>query len=204
MFTGIIQDVGKIVYMDCNNGDNCIGIKTALSLKKTNIGDSISCSGICLTVIEIKKDIFKAEISKETMDVTVAKYWQIGTNLNLELSLHIGDQIGGHIVSGHVDGISILKNKQKIKGSYKLEFKAPKKSNKFIVNKGSISLDGVSLTINKIQENIFSVNIISHTLQNTTLGCLNINDKVNIEVDTMARYAVKFAENYMKRISNAK
>ena len=204
MFTGIIQDVGKIVYMDCNNGDNCIGIKTGLSLKKTNIGDSISCSGICLTVIEIKKDIFKAEISKETMDVTVAKYWQIGTNLNLELSLHIGDQIGGHIVSGHVDGISILKNKEKIKGSYKLEFKAPRKFIKFIVNKGSISLDGVSLTINKIQENIFSVNIISHTLQNTTLGCLNINDKVNIEVDTMARYAVKFAENYMKRISNAK
>ena len=156
MFTGIIQDVGKIVYMDCNNGDKCIGIKTDLSLKKTNIGDSISCSGICLTVIEIKKDIFKAEISKETMDVTVAKYWQIGTNLNLELSLHIGDQIGGHIVSGHVDGISILKNKEKIKGSYKLEFKAPRKFIKFIVNKGSISLDGVSLTINKIQLNFLN------------------------------------------------
>ena len=143
-------------------------------------------------------------MSEETLNITNAKNWKIGTKLNLEFSLLVGDQIGGHIVSGHIDGVSVLKSREKIKGSYKLDFKVPKKFIKFIVNKGSISIDGVSLTVNKIKENTFSVNIISHTLQNTTLGFLNINDKVNIEVDTMARYAVKLAENYMKRITNGK
>ena len=204
MFTGIIQDVGKIISLDSKNNDTLISVQTNLSLNKIHLGDSISCSGVCLTVVAINKNIFKAELSQETLNITSAKNWKIGTKLNLEFSLLVGDQIGGHIVSGHVDGLSVLKRKEKIKGSYKLDFKVPKKFIKFIVNKGSISIDGVSLTVNKIKENTFSVNIIAHTLQNTTLGFLNINDKVNIEVDTMARYAVKLAENYMKRITNGK
>ena len=204
MFTGIIKDIGEIVTYDTSREDICISIKTNLSLKKIQIGDSICCSGICLTVIDIKKNIFKVELSKETMDTTVSKYWQVGTNLNLEFSLNVGEQIGGHIVSGHVDGTSILKNKNKIKGSYKLDFKVSNKYIKYIVSKGSVSIDGVSLTVNKVKDNVFSVNIISHTFNKTTLGALNINDKVNIEVDTIARYTVEFAENYMKRKTNAK
>jgi len=204
LFTGIIKDIGQIVSVDSDNGDLCIGIKTKLSLKKCQIGDSICCSGICLTVTAIKNNIFYVELSKETLGITLANKWRKNSNINLELSLNMGEKIGGHIVTGHVDGISELVKKIKIKGSYKLDFKASKKLMKYIVKKGSISIDGVSLTINDTKDNTFSVNIISHTFRETTIGSIGLHDKVNIEVDSIARYAIEFAENYMKRITNVK
>ena len=202
MFTGIIKSFGKIIDLNDTNGDLSISIKTDLSLITTRVGDSICCSGICLTALEIKNNIFKVELSKETLNVTTAKKWKIGTILNLELSLNLGEQIGGHILSGHIDGIAFLANKRDDKGSKILDFKVSKDILKYIVKKGSVAIDGVSLTINSVNKNNFSVNIISHTLKETTIKNLNINDKVNIEVDSMARYAFHSAENYMKSIKN--
>ena len=198
MFAGIIRDIGKITSLNDSNGDLNLSIKTGLNLNNVSIGDSICCSGVCLTVINLKKDIFKVELSKETLDVSSAKFWTKGTILNLEKSLLLGDQIGGHIVTGHVDGIAILKKKENIKGSVKFDFKLSKVLQKYIVKKGSISIDGVSLTINEVNNSFFNVNIISHTYKNTTLGKLNVNDKVNVEVDNIARYAVKAVRYYIK------
>ena len=198
MFAGIIRDIGKITSLNDSNGDLNLSIKTGLNLNNVSIGDSICCGGVCLTVINLKKDIFKVELSKETLDVSSAKFWTKGTILNLEKSLLLGDQIGGHIVTGHVDGIAILKKKENIKGSIKFDFKLSKILQKYVVKKGSISIDGVSLTINEVNNSLFNVNIISHTYKNTTLGTLNINDKVNVEVDNIARYAVKAVRYYIK------
>ena len=198
MFTGIIRDIGKITSLNDSNGDLNLSIKTGLNLNNVSIGDSICCGGVCLTVINLKKDVFKVELSKETLDVSSAKFWTKGTMLNLEKALLLGDQIGGHIVTGHVDGIAILKKKENIKGSVKFDFKLSKVLQKYIVKKGSISIDGVSLTINEVNNSLFNVNIISHTYKNTTLGKINLNDQVNVEVDNIARYAVKAVKYYIK------
>ena len=198
MFTGIIRDIGQITSLNTSNGDLNLSIKTTLELNKTNIGDSICCGGVCLTVIKIKNDIFNVELSKETLSVSVAKFWKKDTKINIEKSLLLGDQIGGHLVSGHVDAVTILQSKKNIKGSVRLDFKSPKDIQAYIAKKGSISIDGVSLTINEVNKSSFSVNVISHTFSNTTLGQLNEEDLVNIEVDTIARYAVNAAKYYIK------
>jgi riboflavin synthase len=198
MFAGIIRDIGKITSLNDSNGDLNLSIKTGLNLNNVSIGDSICCSGVCLTVINLKKDVFKVELSQETLNVSSAKFWAKSTILNLEKSMLLGDQIGGHIVTGHVDGTAILKKKENIKGSVKFDFKLSKVLQKYIVKKGSISIDGVSLTINEVNNSFFNVNIISHTYKNTTLGKINVNDKVNVEVDNIARYAVKAVKYYIK------
>ena len=198
MFTGIIRDIGQITSLNTSNGDLNLSIKTTLELNKTNIGDSICCGGVCLTVIKIKNDIFNVELSKETLSVSAAKFWKKGTKINIEKSLLLGDQIGGHLVSGHVDSVTVLQSKKNIKGSVRLVFKAPKEIQAYIAKKGSISIDGVSLTINEVNKSSFNVNVISHTFNNTTLGQLNEKDLVNIEIDTIARYAVNAAKYYIK------
>ncbi|MBH87974.1 MAG: riboflavin synthase [Pelagibacterales bacterium] len=198
MFTGIIKDIGKIIKLDNNKSDLNIEVKTNLILSDISIGDSICCDGICLTVISLSKNTFNAELSKETLSVTTSSNWEKGKKINLEKSLLLGEQIGGHLVSGHVDGLGFLKKKQVIKGSVKLDFLVSKVLKKYISKKGSIAINGVSLTVNTVNKNLFSVNIISHTLNNTTISLLNINDEVNIEVDTIARYAVNAAESYIK------
>jgi riboflavin synthase len=198
LFTGIIRDIGEIVNLDQNNSDLNISVKTNLSLEDVKKGDSICCDGICLTAISLGKKIFNAELSEETLSITTSKLWKKGKNINIEKSLLLGEQIGGHLVTGHVDCLGILKKKMTIKGSTKLDFKIPKSLQKYVSKKGSIAINGISLTVNSVNQNIFSVNIISHTMKNTTLGILNINDKVNIEVDTIARYAVNAAKYYIK------
>ena len=198
MFTGIIKDIGKIIKLDNNKSDLNIEVKTNLILSDISIGDSICCDGICLTVISLSKNTFNAELSKETLSVTTSSNREKGKKINLEKSLLLGEQIGGHLVSGHVDGLGFLKKKQVIKGSVKLDFLVSKVLKKYISKKGSIAINGVSLTVNTVNKNLFSVNIISHTLNNTTISLLNINDEVNIEVDTIARYAVNAAESYIK------
>ena len=198
MFSGIIRDIGQITSLDEKKGDLKISVKTKLPLEDISIGDSISCDGICLTVIHLSKNTFKAELSKETLSITTSKSWKKSKNINIEKSLLLGEQIGGHLVSGHVDCLGVLKNKQVIKGSTKLDFEIPREFNKYIGKKGSIAINGVSLTINKTNKNLFSVNIISHTLKNTTLALLKLQNEVNIEVDSIARYAVNAAESYIK------
>ena len=202
MFTGIIKDIGKIISLDNKKGDLKISVKTNLSLADISQGDSISCDGICLTAITLTKNTFNTELSKETLSVTTSKFWQKGKKINIEKSLLLGDQIGGHLVSGHVDCLGVLKNKEVIRGSTKLDFEIPKEFNKYISKKGSVAINGVSLTINETNKNLFSVNIISHTLKNTTLGLLKLKDNVNIEIDTIARYAVNAAECFIKEKEN--
>ena len=202
MFTGIIKDIGKIISLDNKKGDLKISVKTNLSLADIRQGDSITCDGICLTAITLTKNTFNTELSKETLSVTTSKFWQKGKKINIEKSLLLGDQIGGHLVSGHVDCLGVLKNKEVIKGSTKLDFEIPKEFNKYISKKGSVAINGVSLTINETNKNLFSVNIISHTLKNTTLGLLKLKDNVNIEIDTIARYAVNAAECFIKEKEN--
>ena len=198
MFTGIIRDIGQITSLNSSNGDLNLSIKTTLKLNKIDIGDSICCGGVCLTVLSIRNDVFNVELSKETLSVSAAKFWKKDTKINIEKSLLLGDQIGGHLVSGHVDSVTILQSKKNIKGSVRLVFKSPKDIQAYIAKKGSISIDGVSLTINEVNKSSFNVNVISHTFNNTTLGQLNEKDLVNIEIDTIARYAVNAAKYYIK------
>ena len=190
MFTGITTNKGVIQKITSEVVPE-YHINTDLNLRKIAIGSSIMCSGICLTVIKVLKNSFVVNISEETLQVTNAKDWKIGTVLNLEKSLCLGDELGGHIVTGHVDCISKLKKVQKLKKSIKYNFSFPTRFEKFISVKGSITVDGISLTVNKVKYNEFSVNLIPHTLNVTTLGKLEKNDKVNLEVDILARYIDK-------------
>jgi len=203
MFSGIISELGKIkdiVVDDLKKKDLVVIVSTKLSPSLVKIGDSISCNGICLTLTKIEEgSLFNFDISKETLSITTSKKWQIGDLLNIELSTKMGDVLGGHLVTGHVDGLSELLNISKSLGSCKMVFSMPKDLSDYIIKKGSIAVDGISLTVNKVSSNSFEVNIISHTLSETTLGKIRIGDKVNIEVDIISRYAVSAVKKYVKR-----
>ena len=203
MFSGIISELGKIkdiVVDDLKKKDLVVIVSTKLSPSLVKIGDSISCNGICLTLTKIEEGaLFNFDISKETLSITTSKKWQIGDLLNIELSTKMGDVLGGHLVTGHVDGLSELLNISKSLGSCKMVFSMPKDLSDYIIKKGSIAIDGISLTVNKVSSNSFEVNIIAHTLSETTLGKIRIGDKVNIEVDIISRYAVSAVKKYVKR-----
>ena len=190
MFTGITENIGVIKSISKRDPIAYI-IETNMFLKDVKIGSSIMCSGICLTVVKKNKKSFDVNLSEETLKVTTAKNWKVGTKVNLEKSLKVGDEIAGHFVSGHVDGTTELKEKKVLKNSTLLNFTLPKKIAKFICEKGSITIDGVSLTINSVFETKFSINIIPHTNKITTLGKLKKGDMVNIEIDILARYINK-------------
>ena len=203
MFSGIISELGKIIDIivdDNRKKDLVVVVSTKFSPSLVKIGDSISCNGICLTLTKIEKgSLFNFDISKETLSITTSKKWQIGDLLNMELSSKMGDVLGGHLVTGHVDGLSKLLNISKSLGSCKMVFSMPKDLSDYIIKKGSIAVDGISLTVNKVSSNSFEVNIIAHTLSETTLGKIRIGDKVNIEVDIISRYAVSAVKKYVKR-----
>lgn len=187
MFTGIITDIGVISSIE-KTQDTRIVITTNYNLDKVDIGASIACSGVCLTVIEKTANSFVVEASDETLSCTTVKYWQPETKVNLEQALKAGDALGGHYVSGHVDGLATLISIKEIEGSHILTFAPPPNFSRYIAAKGSITLDGVSLTVNQVNNQTFTVNIISHTWQNTTLGTLAENDVANMEIDMIARY----------------
>jgi riboflavin synthase len=188
MFTGIIQDIGTVTSI-VKEGDWRLTIETdQLSLAHTAIGASISCSGACLTVISKTDKRFDVQASAETLDKTTLKNWQAGTRTNLEPALRMGDELGGHLVSGHVDGVAGVTAVTSEKDSIRIEFEAPKALARFLAPKGSAVIEGVSLTINQVEGNRFGVNLIPHTQQATTLGNLKVGDQVNFEVDMIARY----------------
>jgi len=190
MFTGIITKIGRISKIE-KSGDWVITIKVDNFTDNLAIGASISCNGVCLTVIEKDNASFAVQASNETLAITTVANWQVGTKINLERALKVGDELGGHFVSGHVDGIATLIAKEQIADSYKLDFSVPADLSKFIVKKGSVTLNGVSLTVNEAEKNICSVNIIPHTLSETNLGECQIGDKINLEIDAIARYLAK-------------
>lgn len=187
MFTGIIQDIG-IVAAIAKQGDWRMTIKTGLPLTNTAIGASIACSGACLTVIAKTADTFDVQVSGETLAKTTLKHWTIGTNVNLEPALRMGDELGGHLVTGHVDGVARVVGVKREGDSIRLTFEAPKDLARFLAPKGSAVIEGVSLTVNEVDGATFGVNIIPHTQTATTLGALREGDSVNFEVDMIARY----------------
>jgi len=194
MFTGIITNFGIVESLTFNKkNDLLLKISTAkISKRKLEIGCSIACNGICLTLIKkeitAKKNIFSFQASEETCAKTNLKNWQIGQLINLEFSMRLGDEFGGHMVLGHVDGTAKIKAIKPVKNSHQITFEAEKKLMKFITKKGSVTLNGVSLTVNEVTKNLFSVNIIPHTFENTDFQNLKVGDLVNLEIDTIARY----------------
>jgi riboflavin synthase len=199
MFTGIVSDVGEVRTVTPRAGDlHRISIACAYARHSLALGASIACSGICLTVTETAQDagrtVFSVDAAAETLRVTTAGDWKPGGKINLERSLKMGDELGGHLVSGHVDGIATLEEREDLTDSARMTFRAPTALMRFIAPKGSVALDGVSLTVNEAGRETFSVLIIPHTLQVTTLGALRTGTRVNLEVDQMARYAARLAE----------
>ncbi|MCW5733886.1 MAG: riboflavin synthase [Enhydrobacter sp.] len=197
MFTGIVTDIGEIAGVSAGGqtGDRKFVIKTKHDLNPIAMGASIACSGCCLTVVEKGADWFAVEVSGETLDKTHLGDWQQGRRINLELSLKLGDELGGHLVYGHVDGVGNVVSMTPEGGSVRFVFEAPPDLARFIAPKGSISVDGISLTVNEVDGNRFGINIIPHTQAVTTLGAARPGQRVNLEVDMLARYVQRLLEH---------
>jgi riboflavin synthase len=189
MFTGIVLAVGHLTSVRERGGDLELGIDAAgLDGARLNLGDSISVQGVCLTVTRKQGACFFADVSRETMSKTTLGKLKAGSKVNLEPSLRAGDALGGHMVSGHVDALGRLRRILSVARSRRMEFELPADLMRFVAPKGSICVNGVSLTVNQLEDLRFDVNIIPHTLKETTLGELRVDDEVNIEIDVVARY----------------
>ena len=199
MFSGIVTGLGEILEVD-EKSDGLRGLVVASDYDPDSIavGASIACSGICLTVVDRggrgNRPFFAVDAAAETLRLTTAGHWRRGTRINLERSLRLGDEMGGHLVSGHVDGIAELVTRDDFLDSASFTLRVPTALSRFIAVKGSVALDGVSLTVNKVDGDMFSVLIIPHTLQVTTLGKLDAGARLNLEVDQMARYVARLME----------
>jgi riboflavin synthase len=200
MFTGIVTDIGEITALAPTAQGQLHRLRIACRYDRAGIADgaSIACNGVCLTVvasgIEGGKTWFDVDAAAETLAMTTARHWKVGTRLNLERALKIGDELGGHIVAGHADGIAGIVQRDDLPDMARFEFKTTRELARFIATKGSITLDGVSLTVNTVHDVLFSVLIIPHTLSVTTLSGWQAGSEVNIEVDLMARYAARLSE----------
>src|ERR1700755_1866511 len=200
MFTGIVSDIGEIVGLLPTAQGQLHRLRIACRYDQATIADgaSIACNGVCLTVVasgvEAGKTWFDVDAAAETLAMTTAKYWSAGSKLNLERALKIGDELGGHIVAGHADGVAPILKREELPDMARFELGTTRELARFIATKGSITLDGVSLTVNTVNDIRFSVLIIPHTLNVTTLGAWRAGSEVNIEVDLMARYAARLSE----------
>lgn len=196
MFTGIITDMGQVLALD-QRGDLSARIGTAYDVAGIDIGASIACDGVCLTVVALgttPQNWFDVQISAETVGATNVGAWSVGKRINLERALRVGDELGGHIVSGHVDGVAEVLETRPEGDSTRFTFRAPDALARFIAPKGSVALNGTSLTVNEVSGATFGVNIIPHTKQVTTWGGVRPGDHVNLEIDTMARYVARLRE----------
>jgi riboflavin synthase len=197
MFTGIVTDVGRVAEVE-DRGDKRFVIETAFDMDDVAIGASVCCSGVCLTVVDKSKGRFAVDVSAESLSRSGLASWAEGTRVNLERSLKLGDEMGGHIVSGHVDGMGRVATMTPDGDSVRFTFAVPDNLARFIAEKGSVAVDGVSLTVNRVWtdggEHLFGVNIIPHTQAVTTFGDLKVGDRVNLEIDMLARYVARLAE----------
>ena len=194
MFTGIITDLGRVRSVERPTGSR-IAIATSYDTATIEIGASVACAGACLTVVAKDQDWFAADVSAETLARTTIGRWTEGTAVNLERSLRAGDELGGHLVSGHVDAMARLEAREAVGESLRLTFAAPAELKRLIAAKGSVALDGVSMTVNEVDGARFEVNIIPHTQTRTSLGGLRPDDAVNLEVDLVARYLARLTED---------
>jgi len=199
MFTGIVTDVGEVRSVKAH-ADNLHRITIACSSPRAELidGNSIACSGVCMTIVDKGEESgrawFAVDAAAETLRLTTVGRWRDGSKVNLERPLRAGDELGGHLVAGHVDGLATVIGREDLTDMARLTLRAPAALARFIAPKGSVALDGVSLTVNTVEDDTFSVLIIPHTLHVTTLGALKQGDDVNLEVDTMARYAARLME----------
>lgn len=191
MFTGIISALGTITKVDTSRGDTRFTIETPWDMERFALGASIACSGCCLTVIEKSGTSFAVDVSAESLAKTNLGGWQEGSRVNLESSLKVGDELGGHIVSGHVDGLAVIESIAQEGDSHRIRIRVPQAFKHFIAPKGSVALDGISLTVNEVDDDVFGINVIPHTWQVTTLGSRKIGETLNFEVDPLARYVAR-------------
>ena len=194
MFTGIVTDVGRVRAVRDTNRDRRFEIETVYDLAGVDLGASISHAGCCLTVVEKGEGWFAVEVSGETLDKTTLADWSEGRRVNLERAARVGDELGGHIVSGHVDGVGEVLSVEAEGGSHRVRIRAPRPLHRFIAPKGSITVEGVSLTVNEVEDDVFGVNLIPHTWEVTTLGMLKPGSRVNLEIDMLARYLARWRE----------
>lgn len=193
MFTGIVQSIGRVTQLTAKGGDVELAIGAPnFAFKQTALGDSIACNGCCLTVTRFNGDTFFADVSRETLQVTTLENWRVGTEVNLELALRAGDALGGHYVSGHVDGIGRVAALRDDGRSLRVDCAVPRPLGRYIAQKGSICIDGVSLTVNDVRDEAghteFGVNLIPHTRDQTILKGYVVGTQVNVEIDIIARY----------------
>ncbi|MFB9222527.1 riboflavin synthase [Paracoccus cavernae] len=195
MFTGIITDVGKVLDVEMR-GDMRARIGSAYDMAGVDMGASIACDGVCLTVVGKGEGWFDVDISAETIAKTSigANGWEAGKPLNLERALKVGDELGGHIVSGHVDGVAVIESMTDEGDSTRITLRVPADLKRFIAPKGSVTLNGTSLTVNEVDDDLFGVNVIPHTQEVTTWGAAKVGDTVNLEIDMLARYVARLAE----------
>ena len=198
MFTGIVSDIGELIELR-DEGDRRLTIACSYDPDTIALGASIACSGVCLTVIEAGRHqndraFFVVQASRETLELTTLKDWVPGTRINLERALKFGDELGGHLVTGHIDGMAEVVSREGDGASVRFRFKAPQHLARFIAPKGSVALDGTSLTVNDVEGSSFGVNIIPHTQEVTTWQNIQPGDAVNIEIDMMARYVARLSE----------
>ncbi len=193
MFTGIVTDIGTVTELD-QQGDLRARIQTGYDTASIDIGASIASDGVCLTVIALGDDWYDVQISAETVSKTNLNSWALGKRVNLERALKVGDELGGHIVSGHVDGVAEIVDLRDEGDSTRVTLRAPKDLARFIAPKGSVALNGTSLTVNDVEGCDFGINFIPHTKEVTTWGDVAVGDRVNLEIDTLARYVARLAE----------
>jgi len=193
MFTGIVTDVGRVRSIE-RRGDVRFTIETGFDVADLPVGASVACAGVCLTVVAVLDGAFAVDASAETLSRTTLGGWREGSRVNLERALRVGDELGGHITTGHVDAVGRVVGITPDGDSLRMEFEVPKPLARFVAEKGSICIDGVSLTVNAVDGPRFGVNIIPHTREHTTLGALRPGDAVNVEIDILARYVARLAE----------
>lgn len=200
MFTGIVTDIGEVVSVESRGALRRLRIACGYAAESIALGASIACNGACLTVVVVEsaegRTIFDVDVGAETLRLTTAGAWRAGTRINLERALKIGDELGGHIVTGHVDGFSTILSREDFDGMTRFWIETPQALARFVAQKGSVALDGVSLTVNAVEGNRFSILLIPHTLAMTTFGDRKIGDALNLEVDLMARYAARLSETH--------
>lgn len=191
MFTGLIEAKGTVVTIDRKGADVRMMIRSRRAMEGITLGESIAVDGVCLTVTSIQGASFTVDVSAETLSCTTLGAWQPGRHVNLERALRLGDRLGGHLVTGHIDGLGTLRGRYQEGRSWRLFFEVPSNLTRYIISKGSVAVNGISLTVNGCADSGFDVNIIPHTLAETTLGDLQIGDAVNIETDLIGKYVEK-------------
>jgi len=204
MFTGIIETIGNVVATEKVGGDVRITIQADdFADKDIQLGDSIAINGVCLTVVEQQQTKFMFDVSMESINHSLIGDWVVGVKVNLELALLPTTRLGGHLVSGHVDGLAKLVNLQEDARSWRMEFEVPDKLKKYIAKKGSITINGISLTVNSVNDKLFDINVIPHTFEVTTMGEIKLGDQVHIEVDLIARYLERMLEGQLPNNNSA-